>query len=279
MNWERVVFTDCGGFQLIRKDFSFKLSEEGMSFKMRDGAPFVLDPVSSIHLQEEMRSDVAFSLDDCPPLGSDRDRVLLSMERTTKWAKASLEAHEWEDTLLFGIVQGGLEADLRADHAHTIGDMGFDGYGIGGLGLGEAKEATAAMVEASLKGLPRESPKHLLGIGSLEDLAYHISMGVDTFDSAFPTRNARHGAFFVGTDTRDIRKTGYEGSVDSLEKDCDCYACSEFTSGYIHHLYREKEMLAMRLLSIHNLAVVERWMGETRTRIREGTFTTPTAKA
>jgi len=272
MKWDRVVFTDCGGFQLIRKDFSFRLSDEGMSFKLPDGTPYLLDPGGSLLLQEEMGSDVAFSLDDCPPLGSSEKRTLLSMERTTKWAEESLAARESEDTLLFGIVQGGGDAEFREDHARTVAELEFDGFGIGGLGLGEPKETPMAMVEASLKGLPPASPKHLLGIGSLGDLRHYVCAGVDVFDSAFPARNARHGTFFAGGGSHDIRKRRFEGVTDPLDADCGCYACGEFTAGYIHHLYKEKEMLAMRLLSIHNLAAVETWMAEARVSLREGTF-------
>ena len=194
------------------------------------------------------------------------------MERTTKWAKESLGARESEDTLLFGIVQGGLDSKLREDHARTVAGLDFDGFGIGGLGLGEPKETTMAMVEASLKGLPPASPKHLLGIGSPDDLGHCVSAGVDIFDSAFPARNARHGTFFAGGGSHDIRKRRFEGVTDPLDKGCGCYACGNFTAGYIHHLYREKEMLAMRLLSIHNLTAIETWLAETRVSLREGTF-------
>lgn len=273
MNWDHVIFTDCGGFQLIRKDFSFGLSEEGISFKLMNGEPFLLTPVGSLRLQEQMGSDVAFSLDDCPPLGSNEKRVNLSVERTTKWARESLAARESESTLLFGIAQGGLDRKLRVKHARRISELEFDGLGIGGLGLGEPKEITAAMVEASLKGLPPGLPKHLLGIGSLEDLRRYVSMGVDIFDSAFPTRNARHGTFFSRKKAHDIRRKLFEASTDPLDKECECYACTKFSAGYIHHLFREKEMLAMRLLSMHNLFALEEWMAETRASLNEGRFT------
>jgi queuine tRNA-ribosyltransferase len=272
MNWDRVVFTDCGGFQLIRKDFSFRLSDEGMSFKLPDGEPYRLDPVSSMRLQEEMGADVAFALDDCPPLGSGQKRVLLSMARTTKWAKESLAARKSGDMLLFGIAQGGGDAGLREDHARTVGELEFEGFGIGGLGLGEPRETTLAMVEASVRGLPRASPKHLLGIGSPQDLANHVAAGVDIFDSAFPARNARHGTFFAGGGSHNIRKRRFEGLMEPLDGSCPCETCKEFTAGYIHHLYREKEMLAMRLLSIHNLTTIENLMKGMRTSLVEGTF-------
>ncbi|MFQ6128221.1 MAG: tRNA guanosine(34) transglycosylase Tgt [Thermoplasmata archaeon] len=277
MNWDDVIFTDCGGFQLIRKDFSLRLSDEGISFKLRKDEPYLLDPARSLRLQEKMGSDVAFSLDDCPPLGSSRKRILLSTERTTKWAKESLAARKSENTLLFGIVQGGLDSKLREDHARVIAEEDFDGIGIGGLSLGEPEETTVAMVQASLKSLSRDLPRHLLGVGGLQELKRYVSMGVDIFDSAFPARNARHGTFYAGAETYDIRKRRFEASADSLDRGCDCYACLEFTSGYIHHLFREKEMLAMRLLSIHNLATVEEWMAAMRTSIKEGTFIPPTA--
>lgn len=273
MKWDGVVFTDCGGFQLVRKDFSFRLSEEGMHFKLPDGEDYNLDPAGSVRLQEGMGSDVAFALDDCPPLGSDRKRVLASMERTTRWAAESLSARGSKDILLFGIVQGGSDARLREEHARTIGKLEFDGFGIGGLGLGEPKEETLAMTEASLRGLPRESPKHLLGIGSPEDLVRYVALGVDIFDSAFPSRNARHGTFFAVGASHDIRKRRFEGLIGPLDESCGCPTCREFTAGYVHHLYREKEMLAMRLLSIHNLAQVEDWMSRMRTSLMEGSFT------
>jgi queuine tRNA-ribosyltransferase len=272
MKWNRVIFTDCGGFQLVRKDFSFRLSDEGMSFKLPDGRPFTLDPASSIRLQEEMGSDVALSLDDCPPLDGDRKRVLLSMERTTKWAEETIAARDSKDMLLFGIAQGGGDAALREDHARTVGDLGFDGFGIGGLGLGEPKEMTLAMVEATMRGLPPGPLKHLLGIGSPEDLEHHVSAGVDIFDSAFPARNARHGTFFAGGASHDIRKRRFERLTEPLDESCRCQACKEFTAGYIHHLFREKEMLAMRLLSIHNLTAIEDLMKRMRTSLVKGTF-------
>ena len=269
MRWDGIIFTDCGGFQLIRKDFSFRLSDNGLSFKLMDGSPYVLDPPASVKLQEELGSDVAFALDDCPPLKASEKRVLLSTGRTTKWAEESIRVRSGA---LFGIVQGGLMPTIREEHARTIAAMDFDGYGIGGLGLGEPREQTLAMTAASLRGLPREAPKHLLGIGSIADLKRHVALGVDIFDSAFPTRNARHGSFFSGTETEDIRKRAHEGSERPLERGCECYTCTEFTRGYIHHLYREKEMLSMRLLSIHNLYAVERLMGQMRTSLHEGTF-------
>lgn len=272
INWNKPIFTDSGGFQIIRKDFDFKITDEGfMLTSPIDGTRVTYSPEVCMDVHSRLGSDVAFVLDDCPPYPSDKKRLEDSVHRTAKWAKRCMEAKK-EDQQLFGIPQGGTDLDLRKKSATALTDMRFDGYGIGGLSIGEPTEDMISATKASLSSLPAESPKHLMGVGSPAEILESISLGIDIFDSAYPTRNARHGTFYTNQGKHDIRKSKFMDIKDPLDKECDCSTCTNYSTSYIHHLFKEKEMLAYRLLSIHNLSNVLALFFRTREAIAKSRF-------
>lgn len=273
MSWKRPIFTDSGGFQIIRKGFKFDVTEEGFLLKSPvDGKMVKLTPAISMSLQEELDSDVAFALDDCPPYPSSTDRVRESVERTARWAKACKESHEKKNQLLFGIVQGGNNQDLRKRSARELVALDFDGYGIGGLSIGEPAGIMLETTRKTISFLPREKPRHLLGLGSPIDIVRAVERGVDVFDSAFPTRNGRHGTFYTMDGTFDIKKRAFAELSGPLDEGCRCYTCQHYLADYIHHMFRERELLSMRLLSIHNLFFAQELIKQTHQAIKEGAF-------
>ncbi len=272
MNCNGPIFTDSGGFQIIRKDFDFRITDEGFTLTSPiDGGKVTYSPEICMDVHSRLGSDIAFVLDDCPPYPSDRKRLEESVERTTNWARRCRDSGT-EGQLLFGIPQGGTDPDLRKKSAKELSDIGFDGYGIGGLSIGEPSEEMISAINASLSALPRDAPKHMMGVGSPVEILESVSKGVDIFDSAYPTRNARHGTFYTRRGKHDIRKGKYMRIQDPLDKDCNCRTCREYSTSYIHHLFKEKEMLAYRLLSIHNLSNVLTFFAQIREAIGEGRF-------
>ncbi len=272
MNWDGPIFTDSGGFQIIRKDFDFKISDQGFELTSPiDGSKVLYSPEICMDVHSVLGSDVAFVLDDCPPYPSDAKRLEASLERTAKWAQRCAGIRK-NNQLLFGIPQGGTDPELRGRSAKSLSDIGFDGYGIGGLSIGEPSGDMILSVKASILSLPPGSPRHLMGVGSPVEILESISLGVDLFDSAFPTRNARHGTFYTDSGKYDIRKRDFKGTKGPLDDSCDCFTCAEYSASYIHHLFREKEMLAYRLLSIHNLRNILSLFRRAREAIRQEEF-------
>jgi queuine tRNA-ribosyltransferase len=272
MKWKGSIFTDSGGYQLIRKEFSLKKRDDGFEFKTKDGKTELFTPERCMEVQEKLGSDVAMVLDDCPPYPSTPEEVKDSLDRTTRWAKSCKDSHSKKDQLLFGIVQGGTHPELRKRSAEELVPMEFDGYGIGGLTIGEPKQLMHATIEGLSPLLPKEKPRYLMGLGSPLDMLKAISMGVDVFDSVFPTRYGRHGTAFGFGGKLNIRGSQFKNDDSPLEKDCGCHACANYSRAYIRHLLREKEILGLRLMSIHNLHFTQELMRRARMAIEEGTL-------
>ncbi|MEE9116103.1 MAG: tRNA guanosine(34) transglycosylase Tgt [Thermoplasmata archaeon] len=271
MKWNRPILTDSGGFQIIRKDFDFKISDEGFRLKSPiDGKMVLYSPEVCMQVHSVLGTDVAFVLDDCPPHPSKPERLEVSIRRTTEWARRCLNAKG--DHQVYGIVQGGSDSDLRKRSSEELSGMSFDGFGIGGLSIGESREEMYSAVDVSLSNLPTDRPRHLMGVGSLAEILESISRGIDIFDSAFPTRNARHGTFYTPNGKFDIRKREFNGKKEPLGEACDCFTCRNYTASYMYHLYKEREMLAYRLLSIHNLRTVISMVDDSRKAIADNRF-------
>lgn len=273
MGWDGAIFTDSGGFQILRKDFKFRLDHKGINyFNSRDGKRYMYTPELCMEIQSYLNSDVAMVLDDCPPWGSTHDEVKESVCRTVDWARRSLDGKCNTDQLVFAILQGGTYPDLREACAHKLVEMDFDGYGIGGLSIGEPKDVMHGTIRSNLRQIPEGKPRYLMGVGSPPELLDSIAMGVDIFDSAFPTRNARHQTVMTRQGQMDLRRASMALDFGPVDDKCGCFACRHFTRSYLYHLFRESEMLAMRLASIHNLHFLQDIMNDTRRAIQEDRF-------
>lgn len=281
MNWPKVIVTDSGGFQMIRPDFYAQVNDSGITFQSPfDGTKHLFTPEKCIETQATLGVDIAMVLDHCPKFGSTADVIKLATEHTTAWAKRSLdEINELrKDTkitkpLIFGIVQGGLDNKLREWSAQTLTSLELDGFGIGGLSIGEPKNKMYEILSAQVPLLPEEKPRYLMGVGSPEDLLENIELGVDLFDSVFPTRNARHGTIHTKNGNININRAPYSKQFTRLDEDCDCTTCSAgFTRAYVNHLLKNYSILGMRLATVHNLHFIQNLLQTARERIKEGTF-------
>lgn len=273
MNYKRPMLTDSGGFQVFSLSDNRKISEEGVTFKSHiDGSKLFLSPEKSIKIQNKLGADIIMSFDECPPFPSSYEYVKQSVERTLRWAKRGKDAHSNKNQALFGIVQGGEYEDLRAFSAQELVKMGFDGYSIGGTSVGESKETMYKMIDYSIKYLPYDKPRYLMGVGSYDAILEGISKGVDMFDCVLPTRNARHGALMTSEGRLNIRDKKNEYDLSPVDKNCDCYTCKNYTRSYLRHLYKCDEGLVKRLLSIHNLRFLIKLMEDVRLAIKEDRF-------
>ncbi len=274
MGWDRPIATDSGGFQITSLAHRLRISDEAVTFLSHiDGQPFHLSPESAVGLQERLGADILMCLDQPLSFGVESRQVERAMERTHLWAERSARAHRAGAGLLYGIVQGGMDADLRAQSSRAISAIGgLQGIAIGGLSLGEPKRVMWEMVDACVPLLPAERPRHLLGVGSPEDLIEGIARGIDTFDCALPTRVARNGALYTRQGRVDIVNARFTKDLGPLMDGCECAACSGFSAAYLQHLFKARELLAYRLASIHNLHFLHRLMDEARTAIAAGHF-------
>ena len=273
MDWDGAIFTDSGGFQILRKEFKFKQNNQGISYvNSRDGKRYMYTPEMCMEIQGALGSDVAMVLDDCPPWGSTRDEVRDSVCRTLNWGQRSLEARCNDNQLVFAILQGGTYPDMRDVCARKLVDMGFDGYGIGGLSIGEPKEVMHETIRLNLTQIPPDKPRYLMGVGSPVELLESISLGVDIFDSAFPTRNARHQTVMTRHGQMDLRRSSRVRDFRPIDEECGCYTCQHFSRAYLYHLFKESELLAMRLASIHNVHFLQELMRGARSAISEDRF-------
>ncbi|MCD6513262.1 MAG: tRNA guanosine(34) transglycosylase Tgt [Thermoplasmata archaeon] len=261
MKWKGIILTDSGGFQSI-KNFPAKVTDEGVVFTMPDGSREIFTPERSIEIQKSMGSDFAYMLDDCPKYPYGRKRVIKSVKRTIEWARRS------QGEGVFAIAQGGVDEELRKKCALEMAEMNFSGYAVGGLSIGEPKEMMHRMVEVSTSLLPEDKPRHLMGVGSPQDIINAVKNGIDIFDSAFPTRNARHGTIYTSKGKINLKRHGIKGDV--IDKACDCYTCRNYSLEHLSYLFREKEQLALRLATIHNLRYMNRLMERIREEIRNG---------
>lgn len=273
MGWKRAIFTDNGGFQALKTEFSPAPSKEGIRFTSPfDSSSHRITPEKMVEIQESLASDVAIALDDCPAYGTGYRRAWQSVVRTTDWAERSMGAKHKKAQLLFAIAQGGVYPGLRAKSAGQLARLEFDGYAVGGLSIGEPKKLMRNMVSATVEALPEEVPRHLMGVGSPLEVLDAIAMGVDFFDSAFPTRNARHSAVYTWQGSYSISKAKNLRRHEPMEEGCTCYSCSNYSRAYISHLMRAHEHLGMRLVTIHNLHFIQKLMEETRRAIISGSF-------
>ncbi|MDW7727900.1 MAG: tRNA guanosine(34) transglycosylase Tgt [Candidatus Methanoperedens sp.] len=273
MNWDGGIFTDSGGFQMIRKDFPFKITDDGITYKNpRDGKKYSYSPQLCMEIQKTLGSDVAMILDECPAFGSEYGAVEVSVNRTLKWAEMSRTVENNEGQLSFAILQGGTFPDLRKKCAKELTAMDFDGYGIGGLSIGEPKEVMDEVLRYSIPLVPENKPRYLMGVGSPVELLKSIEMGIDIFDSAFPTRNARHETLMTSNGSIDIAKRKFTRDFAPVDAHCGCYTCRNYTKAYLHHLFRESELLAPRLASVHNLYFIQSIVKGARQAILEDRF-------
>jgi queuine tRNA-ribosyltransferase len=271
MGWEGPILTDSGGYQVFSLASINRVDEDGVDFQSHiDGARMRLDPRSAIDVQNKLGADIIMAFDECPPLPSPPEVIERAVTRTIRWARQCREAHARGDQGLFGIVQGGLDPGLRRRCAEALIDIGFDGYAIGGLSVGESHEQMCDTLAPLATLLPADKPRYLMGVGTPRDLLAAVSAGIDMFDCVLPTRNGRNSHAFTADGTLRMRNERYRLDDRPLEAGCDCEACQRFSRGYIRHLFLAGEMLGPTLTSLHNLRFYQRYMSRIRELIREG---------
>lgn len=275
MGWDKPILTDSGGFQVFSLGAMRKISEEGVKFKNPiNGDTCFLTPEVSMHIQKMLSSDIVMIFDECTPYPATHQQANDSMQLSLRWAKRSKHAHEGNPNALFGIIQGGMYEDLRDISRNGLEAIGFDGYAIGGLSVGEPKEDMLRILAHTAPKMPQNKPRYLMGVGTPEDLVAAVSQGIDMFDCVMPTRNARNGWLFTQYGDVKIKNATYKNDTQPLDADCNCYTCQNFTRAYLHHLHRIGEILGARLNTIHNLHYYQQLMSEMRNAIEEGTFET-----
>ncbi|MBN1991896.1 MAG: tRNA guanosine(34) transglycosylase Tgt [Anaerolineae bacterium] len=272
MQWDGPILTDSGGFQVFSLAGLREVDEEGVTFRSHlDGSTHRFTPESVIALQEKLGGDIIMAFDECPP-PEDHAYNVEALARTHRWAERCRAAQRRADQALYGIVQGGVFADLRAQSAEFLTALDFPGYAIGGLSVGETKAQMHAMLDVVQPILPRHKPRYLMGVGSPEDLFESVARGVDQFDCVLPTRIARNGAVFTKQGRLNLRNARFAADKNPIEPDCRCYTCRNFSLAYLRHLIIAKETLALRLATLHNLHFILETMGRIRQSILAGTF-------
>ena len=254
MHWEGPILTDSGGFQVWSLAGRRAISEQGVCFQSPvDGSRVQMTPESAIQIQHELGSDIVMVFDECTPYPATHRQAQTSMQLSCRWAERSRRAHEGNEALLFGIVQGGMYDDLRSQSAGALIDMGFDGYAIGGLSVGEPAEQRHRVLDNLVHRLPVAQARYLMGIGKPQDIIEAVRRGIDMFDCVIPTRNARNGQLFTSFGSVKIRNARYAKDTAPLDPECDCYTCRHYSRAYLRHLDRCNEILGARLNTIHNL--------------------------
>lgn len=275
MHWDGPILTDSGGFQVWSLGHLRTLNEEGVIFKSHlDGSQHLLTPERVMQIEAEIGADIILPLDICAPYPCTPLEAKNALERTHRWEERALLAKERyrPEQTLFGIVQGAFEPELRRQSARMIGEMPFPGLSIGGLSVGEPKAQMWEMLRAVTPELPRDKPRHLLGVGSPEDLVICVGLGIDMFDCVLPTRVARHGGLFTRFGRVNIKAARFRTKAGPIEEDCDCYTCQNYSTAYVHHLARTTEQLYYRLGSIHNIRFMLRLAGQLRDAILAGNY-------
>ncbi|MCK9293120.1 MAG: tRNA guanosine(34) transglycosylase Tgt [archaeon] len=273
INWKKPIFTDSGGFQLKNKEFFISMTEKGVWFRSPyDGSKHFMSPERVMELQNIIGSDVGMVLDDMQDANLNRKDYEKAVENTISWAKRAIAVHKNKNQLIFGIVQGGTDRDLREKCAKEINKLPFDGIAIGGLALGESKENMHKAIDYSLENLDESKIKYLMGVGSPEDIILSISKGVDCFDSIYPTKMARHGHIFTRKGPINLKKAKYKVVFEPIERCCDCPTCKRHTLAYLHHLLRQDEPGVKILLSLHNIRFIHKLLEEAREEIEKGNF-------
>ena len=276
MNWDRPILTDSGGFQVMSLAGLRKLTEEGVTFKSHiDGSVHELSPERSMEIQRLLGSDIVMCFDECPALPATDTAVAESMQLSMRWAQRSKDAFgDRPGHALFGIQQGGVTQDLRAESAEALIDIGFDGYAIGGLAVGEGQEAMFGVLDYAPDMMPVDKPRYLMGVGKPDDIVGAVKRGVDMMDCVLPTRSGRTGQAFTRRGVVNIKNARHADDPRPLDEDCTCPACQQFSRAYLHHVYRSNEMIAGMLLSWHNVHYYQQIMAEMRAAIATGNFAT-----
>ncbi|MEO0829022.1 MAG: tRNA guanosine(34) transglycosylase Tgt [Pseudomonadota bacterium] len=274
MNWERPILTDSGGFQVMSLAGLRKLSEEGVTFKSHiDGSSHALTPERSMEIQALLGSDIVMAFDECPALPAERARIAESMRLSMRWAARSREAFgDRPGHALFGIQQGGLEQDLRGESAEALRSIGFDGYAVGGLAVGEGQEAMFGVLDYAPGMLPANKPRYLMGVGKPDDIVGAVKRGIDMMDCVLPSRSGRTGQAFTRRGVVNIKNARHQDDPRPLDETCTCPACRGYSRAYLHHVFRAGEMISGMLLTWHNLHYFQELMSEMRTAIAERRF-------
>jgi len=273
MGWDGPILTDSGGFQVFSLGALRKITEEGVKFQSPvNGDKCFLSPEESMGIQKVLNSDIVMIFDECTPYPADERQAGDSMRLSLRWAGRSKQAHEGNANALFGIVQGGMHEHLRDESLRELERIGFDGYAIGGLSVGEPKEDMLRILQHTAPQLPQDKPRYLMGVGTPEDLVDAVSQGIDMFDCVMPTRNARNGMMFTRFGDIKIKNAQYRLDMRPLDEQCGCYTCRNFTRAYLHHLFRIGEILGARLNTIHNLHYYQELMEGIRAAIAAGQF-------
>ncbi len=273
MGWKHPILTDSGGFQVFSLGDLRKISEEGVAFQSPiDGDKLFLTPEEAMRIQRVLDSDIAMVFDECTGYPATHEEAARSMQMSLRWAERSKRAFEGSSNAIFGIVQGGMHEDLRDESLAKLASIGFDGYAIGGVSVGEPKEDMERIVAHTAPRMPRDAPRYLMGVGTPEDLVESVAQGVDMFDCVMPTRNARNGWLFTRHGDVKIKNARHRDDEAPLDPQCACYTCRNFSRAYLHHLHRANEILGARLNTIHNLHYYLELMGEMRSAIEAGQF-------
>jgi len=271
MGWDKPILTDSGGFQVFSLGSMRKISEEGVSFQSPvDGSAVFLGPESAIEVQQQLGSDIIMIFDECTPYPVEQDIAAQSMQLSLRWAQRCKEAHGDHPGSLFGIIQGGMYEELRQQSLEQLQAIGFDGYAIGGLSVGEPKQQMAEVISFIAPRMPETKPRYLMGVGRPQDIVDAVLQGIDMFDCVMPTRNARNGYLFTSQGLLKLRNSRYRGDTGPLDPDCDCYTCGHFSRAYLHHLDKCKEMLGAQLNTLHNLRYYQTLMENLRHAIEQG---------
>jgi queuine tRNA-ribosyltransferase len=274
VGWNKPMLTDSGGFQVFSLSQLRQISDDGVKFRSpRDGRIINMTPENSIRIQNALGADVIMAFDECPPATATKDEVVIAIERTYKWLQRCMNAHKKSDTqALFGIVQGGIYADLRTQSAQDLVSLDLPGYAIGGVSVGEKPELIHQIIQWTTPLLPVHKPRYLMGVGSYREMVIAIASGIDLFDCVIPTRLGRHGAALVQGERINLRNAQYKEDFTPLDPQCNCYTCKNFTRAYLNHLIRSGEMLGYILLSIHNLHELINFTNKIRQAIINDTF-------
>jgi queuine tRNA-ribosyltransferase len=273
INWKRPILTDSGGFQVWSLGKMRKITEAGVTFRSPiNGDEKFMGPEESMKIQKVLNSDIAMIFDECTPYPATHEEAKKSMQLSNNWAYRSKDTFEGSKNALFGIIQGGMFEDLRGESLKELTSIGFDGYAIGGLSVGEPKDEMAKITSFIGPKMPQEKPRYLMGVGTPEDILNAIENGIDMFDCVMPTRNARNGMLFTSHGDVKLKNSKYKDDLSPIDSNCKCYTCQNFTKSYLHHLYKIGEMLVSRLNTIHNLHFYKNIMNEARQAIENQKF-------
>lgn len=278
MNWDRPILTDSGGYQVMSLSDLRKLTEEGVEFRSHiDGSKHMLTPERSMEIQRLLGSDIVMAFDECPRADQPRDEIAASMELSMRWAKRSRDGFDAGGdhaarSALFGIQQGALDEELRKQSAQALIDIGFDGFAVGGLAVGEGQEAMFATLEFAPEQLPQDKPRYLMGVGKPDDLVGAVERGIDMFDCVLPTRSGRNGQAFTWNGALNLKNARFAEETGPLDEKCTCPTCSTYSCAYLHHLIKSGEILGAMLVTEHNLSFYQQLMSAMRTAIGAGTF-------